>query len=115
VSAVTPTVIEESTDDGWADFESNTVPSTEQPLASPPEEPVAQVEADEDDFGEFSEVQVTAKPPPTPSLPIVSRFRLISTRGVNFNASIGSYQYGTTGISAVHLFPNRRVERIRRS
>lgn len=88
--AVTPTVIEESVDDGWADFESNTVPSTEQPFVSPPEEPATQVDADDDDFGEFSEVQVTAQPPPT-SLPIVSRFSLIPTRGANVSASIGLY------------------------
>ena len=83
-------MIEEPIDDGWADFESNTLPSTEQPLTSPPDEQVTKVEVDEDDFGEFSEVQVTAKPTPS-SLPIVSRVRLSWSVGINLSSPLGSY------------------------
>jgi hypothetical protein len=69
--ATTADVIEENTENDWADFESNTVPSSELPIPSSNEEQTDEInkeEEDDDDFGEFTEVQV-ASPPPTSSLP----------------------------------------------
>ncbi|CAF0787426.1 unnamed protein product [Rotaria sp. Silwood1] len=59
----TSTNIEENTENGWADFKSNTVLVFESPIPSTTDEPTTKETAEEDDdFGEFSEVQVAPKP-----------------------------------------------------
>jgi len=58
VPTTTSAVIEENTENGWADFESNTFSSFEQPIqSSNNEQPNKVIEEndDDDDFGEFTE------------------------------------------------------------
>lgn len=77
--AITSAVTEENPENDWADFESNTVPSSEQSMQLQNDEQTNQVieDDDDDDFGEFSEVQVASKPD-TSSLPTVNLFLFIS-------------------------------------
>ncbi|CAF3360470.1 unnamed protein product [Rotaria socialis] len=69
----TPTNIEQNDDDdGWADFESNTIPVSESQTQLSNDVPIVEVTEtkvedaaandEDDDFGEFSEVQVAPKP-----------------------------------------------------
>ncbi|CAF2325116.1 unnamed protein product [Rotaria sp. Silwood2] len=57
----TSTNIEENIENDWADFESNTVPVSESPVQSINDESSTKVTEEDDDFGEFSEVQVAPK------------------------------------------------------
>lgn len=95
--ATTADVIEENTENDWADFESNTVPSSELPIPSSNEEQTDEInkekEEDDDDFGEFTEVQV-ASPPPTSSLPAVSAFLIFSIQmDCYFFSYLGNFKY----------------------
>lgn len=76
-------VIEEKNEADWANFESNTVPPSEEPILSSndqPPESIAEQDDDDDDFGDFNEVTVAPQPPPPPtsSLPTVCSFAIFS-------------------------------------
>ncbi|CAF0817669.1 unnamed protein product [Adineta ricciae] len=62
--ATTSNATTENDENGWASFESTTVPSSEQVVQSSSDEQTTKPieDEDDDDFGEFSEVQVAPKP-----------------------------------------------------
>ncbi len=73
-----------ATDDNWADFASNTEPSTEHSIHDKQSE---KINKDDDVFGDYGEVQISPKSQIS-SLPIVSSVILILKKFQNFSFRI---------------------------